>query len=226
VTGRKIAIISDFDGTIAARDVGHHFIGSFVPDAAAWEELLNKWKMGLISSRECLEQELDWIDVTREQLDDFIEDEKFDPYFKDFVDFCNRGLYEFLILSDGLDYYIDYLLLNFGLGYLGFRANHLVIDDNSRLAGIEFPWYDRMECTMCGNCKAWHVEGLKKKGFFTVYIGNGYSDRCPAEHADLVFAKDDLLGHCRQKNISCEQFHNFRDVERELTKRFFLSETE
>ena len=127
MNGEK-AIICDFDGTIAVRDIGHHFFESLVSDTSLWEELLEKWKIGLISSKECLMREISMIDAGREDLDRFIENEKLDPYFKDFVDFCEKRKYEFVILSDGLDYYIDSMLMNNGLGYLEFRANHLVFE--------------------------------------------------------------------------------------------------
>jgi 2-hydroxy-3-keto-5-methylthiopentenyl-1-phosphate phosphatase len=55
-----------------------------------------------------------------------------------------------------------------------------------------------------------------------VYIGNGFSDRCPAEYADMLLAKGDLLNHCRREKIECIPFGNFRDVERELTTRLVL----
>ena len=45
----KVAIVCDFDGTIAIRDVGHHFFAKFIHDRDAHEELLEKWKLGLIS---------------------------------------------------------------------------------------------------------------------------------------------------------------------------------
>jgi len=38
----------------------------------------------------------------------------------------------------------------------------------------------------------------------------------------MVFAKGDLLEHCRSKGISHVEFDNFRDVEREVLQRFFL----
>jgi 2-hydroxy-3-keto-5-methylthiopentenyl-1-phosphate phosphatase len=79
-----------------------------------------------------------------------------------------------------------------------------------------------MDCTRCGNCKRFHLEKLKREGFTTVYIGNGYSDRCPSEHADVVLAKGELLDHCRAQEIAHIPFENFRDVERELTDRFIL----
>lgn len=218
---RKVAIISDFDGTVSRRDVGHHFFGAFIARRHDWLALLDEWRLGLISSKECLEKELSWVRAGLGDLDGFVDNEEIDPYFKDFVDFCERRGFEILIASDGLDYYINRLLSRSGLGYLGVRANRLV-RDGVRLAAIEFPHYDSMNCTRCGNCKRAHLEELRRSGFAVVYVGNGYSDRCPAEHADLVFAKGELLDHCRERRLAHVAFENFRDVERELTTRFIL----
>ena len=219
---RKITIISDFDGTISERDIGHHFFGTFIPDKEQWQELLRRWKFGLVSSKECLEREISWVKARRKDLDQFIGNETLDPYFKDFVDFCNRRRFDILILSDGLDYYIDYLLMKFGLGFLRFKANKLVLR-NGNISGIAFPYYNMMECTMCANCKKYHLEQLKEEDHYIIYVGNGFSDRCPAGYADMVLAKGDLLDHCQQEEIDCIPFRNFRDVERELTTRLILS---
>ena len=223
MNSQRIAIVSDFDGTITLRDVGQQFFEKFIPDRKAHEELLDKWKIGLISSRECLEKEVAWVQAGIPDLDDFIENERLDPFFKDFVDFCNRRKFELMILSDGLDYYIDSILMRYGYGFIDFRSNHLATDGDS-ITGVEFPWYLPELCDMCGNCKKAHIDKMRGEGYFTVYIGNGYSDRCPSEHADMVFAKGELLDHCEQKKIDCIPFRNFRDVEREIMSKFFLSE--
>ena len=219
----KVAIVSDFDGTISVRDIGHHFFGTFIPDQESRRHLLHSWKIGLISSRECLEREIEWIEADVDDLNEFINKEKLDPYIKDFVDFCHRRNYEITILSDGLDYYIDRLLMKFGLGFLDFKANHLMMNNGS-ITGVDFPYYNTMDCTMCGNCKRYHLERMKDQGYYAVYVGNGYSDRCPAENADMVLAKGDLLEHFRQEKLAYIPFENFRDVERELTNRLILSE--
>ena len=218
---KKVAIISDFDGTISRRDIGHHFFGTFINERERWLALLEQWRLGLISSRECLESEIALVRADQEDLDTFLGNEGLDPYFKDFVDFCERRAIDILITSDGLDYYIDRLLMRFGFGYLEFNANHLVLEDG-RIDGIEFPYFNAMDCTRCGNCKRSHLERLERAGHFTVYVGNGFSDRCPAEHADIVLAKGELLDHCRAQKIDHIPFENFRDVERELTDRFIL----
>lgn len=218
----KITVLCDFDGTVAERDIGHNFFETFVKETERWLDTLEQWKMGLISSKECLEHEISWVDADRLDIDAFITKERLDPYFRDFIDFCVKRKFDILILSDGLDYYIESLLMRSGLGFIPYRANHLVLNGSS-IEGLEFPHYDLMECAMCGNCKLFHLEEKRRNGYFTVYVGNGYSDRCPAEHADLVLAKGDLLAHCMREEIEHIPFENFRDVERELTTRFIIS---
>ena len=51
-----------------------------------------------------------------------------------------------------------------------------------------------------------------------VYIGEGYSDRCPAQYADIVFAKDKLQTYCQQENISYYLYASFFDVTTRLTE--------
>ena len=218
----RISILCDFDGTIAERDIGHCLFETFVSDRPKWLETLEQWKMGLIGSRECLEYEISWIEAGMADIERFVGEESLDPYFRDFVDFCVKRKYDILILSDGLDYYIDTLLMREGIGFVPFKANHLV-HDGGRVTGIDFPHFNTMKCTMCGNCKLHHLEEKQRCGYFTVYVGNGFSDRCPAEHAGLVLAKGELLDHCRREGVSCVPYENFRDVERELTNRFIIT---
>lgn len=214
----KVAIVCDFDGTVAKRDVGHCFFETYVRDGERREKILEEWKVGILSSRDCLEEEVSMLEAGTEELREFVDKEELDPYFSDFVDFCNTRKYEILILSDGLDYYIDYILMKFGLGFIDYKANHLRIS-NGDIKGVDFPYYDLIDCRMCGNCKRKHVEDLVLKGYFTVYVGNGFSDRCASQYADIIFAKDDLLDHCSHEKISHEKFDNFRDVERVLSTK-------
>lgn len=45
-----------------------------------------------------------------------------------------------------------------------------------------------------------------------VYIGDGISDRCPVQYADIVFAKDSLVSYCETHNITFHRFNDFSDV--------------
>jgi 2-hydroxy-3-keto-5-methylthiopentenyl-1-phosphate phosphatase len=218
---KNIAVLCDFDGTVADDDVGNLLFRTFTEGGAS-REVVNRWKEGLISSRECLERECALARLTKDTLDRFIRKRRIDEYFKDFLDFAKKRGMEIVIVSDGLDYYIEKMLLRHGVAEIEFFANQLDISNGS--LRVDFPYYDLMECTDCGNCKRHHLEKFKDAGYFVVYVGNGLSDRCPAEYADLVFAKGDLLAHCRKTGIDCIAFENFRDVERELLKRLVLDE--
>jgi len=217
---KKIAVLCDFDGTVARDDVGNLLFSTFVPGGSALA-VVERWKRGEISSRECLETECSMARVSRESLDSFVGERKLDPYFKDFHDFAKRRGMEVVIMSDGLDYYIERILVRNGLGGIHFFANRLHF--NGKGLEVEFPWYNVLECTDCGCCKTHHLYRYRDQGYFIIYVGDGLSDRCPCETADLVFAKGDLLRHCRQKGIAHVEFRNFRDVEREVLRRMILT---
>jgi 2-hydroxy-3-keto-5-methylthiopentenyl-1-phosphate phosphatase len=46
----------------------------------------------------------------------------------------------------------------------------------------------------------------------SVLIGNGYSDFCTAGAADFVFAKSDLIDHCRAEGIPFYAFSRFEEL--------------
>ena len=61
---KNVAVLCDFDGTVASDDVGNLLFRTFgrLGDAVA---VVEKWKRGEISSRECLEKEFALLDVSR-----------------------------------------------------------------------------------------------------------------------------------------------------------------
>lgn len=215
---KKIAVLCDFDGTVAQDDVGDLLFETFATAEA--REAVDEWMRGEISSRQCLEREAAAARCCPNTLKNFLSGRRLDPYFKDFHDFAQQRGIEVVVLSDGLDFYIEQMLIRNGLGGIEFFANRLRIDGET--LHVEFPWHDMLECTECGCCKTYHLMRYKEDGYFVVYVGNGLSDRCPCESADLVLAKGELLEHCRAKKIGAVEFKNFRDVEREVLKRLVL----
>jgi 2,3-diketo-5-methylthio-1-phosphopentane phosphatase len=218
---KPVAILCDFDGTVAQDDVGNLLFGTFTRNGQS-SEVVRLWKTGKISSRECLEREAELARVDETRLERFVSKRRLDPYFKDFHDFATRRGMTVAIMSDGLDFYIERMLIRNGLGHIEFFSNHLTID-GERLS-VDFPHYDKLDCTDCGCCKTSHLLRFKEQGYYVVYVGDGLSDRCPCESADMVFAKGDLKRHCEANHIDHVVFENFRDVEREVLERIVLSE--
>lgn len=217
---KKVAILCDFDGTVAEDDVGNLLFDKFSTDGGA-RQFVEKWERGEISSRECLEREAEMARANKDQLNSFVLERRLDPYFKDFHDFAKKRGMEVVIISDGLDYYIESMLLRNGLGEIDIHANRLRLEeDNLR---IDFPHYNLLGCEDCACCKTHHLFRYRENGYFIVYVGDGLSDCCPCTSADMVFAKGSLLDFCQKAGIDHIEFRNFRDVEREVLQRLVLN---
>jgi len=201
------SILCDFDGTVTKRDVAGMILKEFASDN--WLEMERKYRMGEISSREALSRQFGLVQKNKKELLRFVEEfAKLDPSFMDFVEFCQSKKISLALVSEGLDFYIQYLLKKWNLN-LVFYANKAQFK-KGRIQ-IDFPFSDD-ECDLCGNCKLKFVLSLQEKGEKVIYIGDGYSDVCPSEKADTVFAKGDLLKQCKARRISCIEFRDFGDI--------------
>jgi 2-hydroxy-3-keto-5-methylthiopentenyl-1-phosphate phosphatase len=114
-----------------------------------------------------------------------------------------------LIVSSGFHELIEPLLDREGLE-LEVRANRL----DPRPDGWRVRFRPQEECPVCGEqCKRSDVAGLGD----LVYVGDGYSDRCVAEAASRVFARDGLATYLGDRGVAFEPFADFYDVERALS---------
>jgi 2-hydroxy-3-keto-5-methylthiopentenyl-1-phosphate phosphatase len=213
----KFKVFSDFDGTITKIDVGHQVFKTFSGDMIY--PLIKDWKDNKITSRELLSKECENIKINDlNELFDLFEKQSIDDHFVDFVNYCKSNEIEIFILSDGMHVYIDSILKRYNLESIPFYSNkfNYEVDENENITvWPTFPYTDS-ECNMCGNCKRNHLLYHKSDDEVSIYIGDGYSDRCPAEYADIVFCKGDLKSYCTAKKIPFYEFNNFSDIIKRL----------
>lgn len=195
----------DFDGTISNIDVCHALVTNLAADG--WQEINSKWENKELSTVECARQTFKLFksnDVN--DINSIIEPVTIDFAFRDFIAYCKNNGFPVYILSDGYDYYIRYLLSRENLA-LKYYANKLILEPD---IDIEAPYHSA--CGNCGVCKTQLMERLQVSGASNIYIGDGYSDFCPSNKADIVFAKNTLLKHCLAEGIKAYPFQNFADV--------------
>lgn len=211
-----IRIFTDFDGTITVRDVGDAMFETF--GGAAAGQAVADYRNGTISATECYRQESAACGAFRRaDLDAMLDGERIDSTFSAFESFCRNQGFPLTILSDGMDYYIRRILDREGLGTITFLANRMILDPvaaspDVRMA-VSFPHTDEV-CDRCASCKRNHMLTMSGDDDIIVYIGEGYSDRCPVRFADVVFAKDELLRYCEEENITYFPYVTFADIQR------------
>jgi 2-hydroxy-3-keto-5-methylthiopentenyl-1-phosphate phosphatase len=70
-------------------------------------------------------------------------------------------------------------------------------------------------CGTCGEpCKRADVTSVGEGEI--VYVGDGYSDRCAAQAADRVFARDGLAHYLDEQSVAYELFDDLHDVARAI----------
>lgn len=217
-----LKIFCDFDGTVTKKDVWVDALGKFIKDHDKFAVVCNDFAEGRITSRECIRRELDLVeDFNFDIFNKYIDTQELDDYFFEFIGFCVENNFEIVLVSEGLDYYIKYVLNKFNIN-LPFFANELVVtkDENGRnKLSCNFPHSDE-NCNACGmskrNVLISKTDELGKE--ISVFIGDGVSDFCVSSYADIVFAKKGLASHCWKNNISYFDFSDFSDVKKKLIK--------
>lgn len=210
-----LKVFVDFDGTITRNDVGNEFFVAFGGDIC--RDYIARYRCGEHTAKELFRLEVKALgQLNRISALEFFRTQEIDPSFGRFVDFCTTRSIGVQIVSDGLDFYIDAILSHHGIGTVPVSANRIVFHDDGT-AGIEFP-HDDAECTRCACCKRNIIAAAAGDDDVVVYIGEGYSDRCPVRYADIVFAKDDLQRYCQEMNITYHLYRDFDDVTRRLAE--------
>jgi len=203
--------VSDFDGTITEKDVACQILDEYA--YPQWLEIEKEYKAKKIGTREAIRREFALVKASREELTDFVDGAAtLDPHFREFLGFLGGNGNRLEIVSEGLDFYIRFLLKKWNLD-LPLRTNRTSF--KGRVMNIAYPHRDP-RCALCGTCKMGRVLELRGKGCEIVYLGNGYSDICPALEADRVFAKGQLAALCAEEEREFMPFKDFGDVVREV----------
>ena len=217
----KLKIFCDFDGTVTKKDVWVDALGRFIKDKKAFDVVCKDFSDGKITSRECIRHELELVeDFDFSVFNSFIEQQELDDYFLDFVSYCSDNNFQVFLLSEGLDYYIKYVLNKFNID-LPYFCNTLITTEHEGKLKLtcEFPYSDE-HCNSCGmskrNILISNTNDLEKE--ISVFIGDGVSDFCVSQYADIVFAKQSLASFCWKNNITYFDYKNFDDVKNKIIK--------
>jgi len=200
----KAEITIDFDGTVTLADVTNLMLERFADPK--WREVEAEWVEGRIGSRECLARQAALINASPGEIDALLDSVETDSGFPRFAEEAQALGATTKIVSDGFDRFIEPILARGGVK-ISLQSNRL-IPAGLRSWRAEFP-HVNLDCSSeSGVCKCANFTA----GRFRLLIGDGRSDFCVAQEADLVFAKGALIEFCREQNIPYRPIASFREA--------------
>ncbi|MCB1161859.1 MAG: MtnX-like HAD-IB family phosphatase [Candidatus Krumholzibacteriia bacterium] len=205
----SVRVFTDFDGTITAQDTLVYLLDRYV--GGGWLEIEARVEDGTLSEEQGLRDEIGLLTAPwDEAVAGVLADVPVDAGFAPFAAFCAARDWPLTILSGGLEPVIRAVLDREGLGAVPLRANGLdfAADGRWRVVPARTPRINRL----CNHCKSWHLGTAAGAGHRTIYIGDGTTDRCPAGHADLLFAKGSLAAWCEARAIAHHRFTAFDEI--------------
>ena len=203
----KILVQCDFDGTITEEDVSFMLLDAFAD--RDWRQLSREYQEGKMSVGRFNTRAFAMIKADRESLLEIARDNmKIRPGFHKLLACCRSKGFRFVIVSNGLDFYIEEILRGIGLADIEvFAAKTRFHPDGLKVQYIG-PDGSRLE----DNFKGAYVNLFLKEGYRIIYLGNGTSDLSPARQCHYIFATGNLLTHCKQTNLDCTPFTDFHQV--------------
>jgi HAD superfamily phosphoserine phosphatase-like hydrolase len=203
-----LAILVDYDGTVALTDVSDTVMAEHVH--GAWEEVVAAYDAGRLGSRHLMELEMALVDVPAADL---LATAAAQPHDDGFVPFVRRAQTAGIpveVVSDGFGFFIEPALEALGVGELPVVTARTTFE--GRRASIEFP-NGNPACLVCGTCKRNRVLAHQAAGRAVVFIGDGESDRYAAGYADIVWAKRSLVRICLEAGWPFNRWTEFREIE-------------
>jgi 2-hydroxy-3-keto-5-methylthiopentenyl-1-phosphate phosphatase len=204
-------IQSDFDGTITEEDVSFVLLDAFAE--GDWRKLFQQYRENKMSVGDFNTRAFATVKASKKELLDVVRNKaRVRSGLHNLVNYCQSQGFRFLVVSNGLDFYIKSILEDIGLGNIEVYASQTRFHPD----GIEVQYIGPDGIPLMSDFKEAYTKLFLKQGYQVAYLGNGPSDIFPAVHAHYVFARDGLLDCCKEKNLKCKPFDDLDDVVRGL----------
>jgi len=204
---KQTLVQCDFDGTITHADVSYMVLDTFAD--GDWRKLLAEYRAGRITVGEFNTRAFAMVKADRKTLLDFIKSKlKVRAGFSQLVNYCQHRGFKFVIVSNGLDFYIEDILKELGMPDIEVFAARTEFNPE----GVRVRYIGPDGNELQSDFKEAYIRLFISQGYRIIYIGNGVSDLSPARQAHHIFATDDLLDSCRQVKVDCTPFHSLADI--------------
>ncbi len=204
-------LATDFDGTISKKDFFWHIIDKVLTekDIEPWDD----YKEGRITHFEGLNRIFRKIRLEIKDLHQLIIDIPVEECFTETMKFCLDNNINVYIISAGADYYIKLILEKLNIkNNIKIIANQSVYSPKHGLVMEKYTQEQEFYSYNYGVNKAGVIKYLKSNYKKVVFAGDGTPDYAAAKHADVVFARGDLMRQCRENNLKVYKLDSYCNV--------------
>ena len=209
----KTIVQCDFDSTIAEDDVSYLLLDAFAD--GDWRHYLEEYKEGRITVGTFNSEAFGMVKANKQTMVDYFLAKnrvKIRAGFTDLLHYCSEKGYRFVIISNGLSFYIEAILKDIGVNDIEVFASETEFHPE----GLKVKYVGPDGSEVQSGFKDAYIRLFLGQGYRIIYIGDGASDCPPASQAHQIFARDDLLAYCKKSNLNCVPFDDLHDVVRGL----------
>jgi len=205
----KTLVQCDFDGTITEDDTSFFLLDTFAQ--GDWQQLFQEYKEHRISVGRFNTQAFAMVRADEPALLQVIKGKvKIRNGFRELVDYCAERGFRLVIVSNGLEFYVKAILKEIGMENIEAYAAQAQFHPS----GMKVRYLGPDGKQLDDGLKEAYIKLFLRQGYKVVYVGNGDSDAVPAQHAQRIFARGELLTYCKQNSLECTPFETLLDVVR------------
>ena len=203
----KEIVISDFDGTIVMSNIAEQILTTFCGDT--WLQYEELFASGKLSLEETLVAEYSLIKTSKEIILEEID--RITTVRKNFVNFANHCFNkgnELIIVSAGIDFTLEHILLKLHLPQK--LKIFTVITQYNPDGSLKVTKPIRFNESIT-DFKLDIVQHYKELGYYVRYIGDSVSDFQAVKGADRIYSirNSKLSAYCKKKNFPFIEFDDF-----------------
>ena len=206
-----LVVQRDFDDTVSVGNVSTAIRQEFGPEE--WVAMEREYHSGAYSVEESNIRQFALVNETEERIAEFVTSTvKVRDGFAEFVRYCRREGLKLVVVSSGLDLYINPVMDQLGFDHLEIRSGKATFASD----GIHVEYRDPSGAATTRGFKESSLRHFKEQGCTVIYVGDGLSDIVPASEADFVIARSTLEEYFKSRNLSHFRFDTFAEVVRHV----------
>jgi 2,3-diketo-5-methylthio-1-phosphopentane phosphatase len=199
-------LLLDFDGTLTDHDTLDLLVAEHAP--AVWLEAERALTEGTMTLNEVIAFEFEHVHATLDEALALLRERvALRPGLQELIAFCHERFIDPVVVSSGFHEVIEPML-----AWGGVKLPVVAHSAAFSREGATVTFLERATCDVCDEqCKRMELDRLAG-GRQIAYVGDGWSDRCAAKAADLVFARGSLAEHLAAEGVAHVPFEDLFDV--------------